>query len=342
MNEKRIIVLGGAGYIGSHTCRALSHAGYDLLIIDNLSRGHCELCGSFRLEVIDILNTEALTSVFKEYKPAAVMHFAALIEVVESIKNPESFYRNNVDGTASVLRAMQAAGVDKIVFSSTAAVYGQPKHDGNIIENQPLAPINPYGESKLKAEKLIQMHTGISSVCLRYFNAAGSDENSAIGEAHFPESHLIPLVIHTALGMREKIVVYGGDYPTPDGSCVRDYIHVVDLVDAHMKALAYLLEGGQNLVCNLGTGNGASVREIIKSVQQITCVDFVVEEADRRLGDPAILIADNRLASSALKWAPCRGVKEIIQSAYQWHKSDLYQQLYKRYKDVTVRTYETE
>jgi UDP-glucose 4-epimerase len=327
MNSQIIAVLGGAGYIGSHACLALARGGYQPVVIDNFSRGHREMCADYPFEPLDILDTAALTEAFMRYKPLAVMHFAALSEVAESVKYPELFYKNNVEGTASVLTAMSAAGVENIVFSSTAAVYGQPEGDLPIVEECALVPINPYGETKVAAEKLIQNKAGVRWVCLRYFNAAGADEG--IGEAHFPESHLIPLVIQAALGMREDITIYGQDYPTPDGTCVRDYIHVMDLADAHVRALSYLLEGGESLICNLGTGKGNSVHEVIEAVREVSG-DLSVRVSERRAGDPPFLVANYQMAERVLGWVPQRNLQEIVESAYKWHSSPAYMSLYKK------------
>lgn len=256
------------------------------------------------------------------------MHFAAFIEVTDSVENPEKFYENNVEGTRSVLWAMQECGIKNIVFSSTAAVYGQPDTNEPIKECCPISPINPYGETKAQAEADIKGTAGIRSVCLRYFNAAGADASGKIGEAHFPETHLVPLTLHAALGLRDNISIFGQEYPTKDGTCVRDYIHVSDLARAHVKALEYLLNGGASMVCNLGTGKGYSVKDIIETAQRVVDEDIKVIEAPARAGDPAFLVADNTKAKKVLDWSPETDLEEIIRSAYGWHKSDLYKRLY--------------
>jgi UDP-glucose 4-epimerase len=328
MSRNVVAVLGGAGYIGSHACRELARCGYEPVIIDNFSRGHRVLCGDFRVEEIDILDTDALSGVLKVYKPVAVMHFAAFIEVAESAAFPELYYRNNYEGTVSVINAMRNAGIENLVFSSTAAVYGNASTETTLCEKSALVPLNPYGDSKLKAERAIAAEAAIRSVCLRYFNASGASIEGGIGEAHFPETHLIPLIIQAALGMRDGISVFGSDYPTPDGTCIRDYIHVVDLARAHVRALEYLLEGGSNAICNLGTGYGASVRELIEKVMEISRREFAVSDAPRRAGDPAFLVADPSRANALLGWKAEFGLNEIIESAYQWHESDSYRKLY--------------
>jgi UDP-glucose 4-epimerase len=322
-----IIVLGGAGYIGSHCCKLLRREGFTPVVIDNLSRGHRRAVQWGPLELADIGDTTALVAILNRYRPGAVIHFAALIEVGESVKDPAGFYRNNVVGTLSVLNAMAEAGVDKLVFSSTAAVYGQPETSAPLHEDLPLAPINPYGNSKLAAERMIrdfEMAAGLKSVCLRYFNACGADADGEIGEMHFPETHLMPLVIQTALGLRPFISVYGADYPTKDGTCIRDYIHVDDLASAHVAAVRYLLQGGATMACNLGTGTGFSVREIIAVVRSVCGVAFQVVEAERRPGDPAFLVANNERAAAVLGWHPAVPLAEIARSAFNWHDSEVY------------------
>ncbi|HNS44097.1 MAG TPA: UDP-glucose 4-epimerase GalE, partial [Alphaproteobacteria bacterium] len=284
------------------------------------------------LEKADILDTLSLTEIFKKYKPLAVIHFAALIEVGESVKDPTSFWKNNVVGALSVLEAMKVAGVKNIVFSSTAAVYGQPDTEEPLGEDSSLDPINPYGQTKLAAERMIRDHEsfGIKSVCLRYFNACGADPEGRVGEMHNPETHLIPLVVQTALGLRQQISIFGTDYPTADGTCVRDYVHVLDLADAHIKAVEHLTGGGETFVCNLGTGSGYSVREIINAVKEMSGNrDFEVLETDRRSGDQAFLVADNKHAQKILGWQPTSGLEENIRTALKFHSSDKYRNFWK-------------
>lgn len=328
MNNKTIIVLGGAGYIGSHINLFLKKSGYNTVIIDNLSSGHREFCSDDIFEEADILDTPRLISIFKKYQPVAVMHFAALIEVGESVQYPARYQKNNVEGTRSILEAMIACGVENIVFSSTAAVYGQPDHDTPITESAALKPVNPYGETKAQAEELIRSYNNIRSFCLRYFNAAGADHTGRTGEAHFPETHLIPLVIHTALGLRESISIFGDSYNTPDGTCIRDYIHVEDLADAHIKALDYLLKGGESEVCNLGNGKGFSVKDVIDAVSRHNEIDLNVLQAPARAGDPAYLVADSSKAKALLGWEPQYNLADIISTASAWHKGSLYKALY--------------
>jgi UDP-glucose-4-epimerase GalE len=325
--SQTIIILGGAGYIGSHTAKLLAERGYTPIVVDNLSRGQARAVQWGALEQADIRDTEALTKIFLSYKPIAVIHFAAMIEVGESVKSPDVFYDVNVLGTLSVMRAMRHANIRNIIFSSTAAVYGQTAGHALINEDTPLLPINPYGNSKLAAENLIRdmgAAYGIQSVSLRYFNACGASLDLDIGEMHNPETHLIPLVIQTALGLRPHITVFGSDYPTPDGTCIRDYIHVLDLANAHIKAVEYLLGGGQTTALNVGTGQGYSVRQIINTAQKMCNTPFSVIESERRAGDPASLVADTQKIQKTLSWSPEYGLDQIIQSAFNWHDTDTY------------------
>jgi len=327
--QSKIAVLGGAGYIGSHTCYALAQAGHQPVVIDNLSGGHADNVRWGPLEQADIRDTDKLIEIFQRHKPAAVIHFAAKIEVSESIEKPDLYHDNNVGGTQSVLKAMEAAGIPHIVFSSTAAVYGQPKRAEPLTEASPTKPINPYGETKLKAEQTIQATPGITSICLRYFNASGAAPvDIGLGEMHRPETHLIPIICQAALGLRDGFAIFGDDYPTPDGTAIRDYIHVLDLADAHIKALDYLLGGGENLTCNLGTKTGHSVQEIVTATKTIHGQPLNPAKTPRREGDPAFLVADNGLAQDKLGWAPKYGLKQIIQSAYDWHGSDRYKKFW--------------
>ncbi len=313
----KIAVIGGVGYIGSHSAAFLIDKGFDVVIIDNLMSGHSSSADK-RAEFVnlDILDYEALSLFFKEHKVDAVMHFASLIVVPESVKDPYLYYKNNVAGTLSLLKAMTDNNINKIIFSSSAAVYGVPDNVP-IKENDPKRPINPYGRTKLIIEQMLNDFSaayGLKFVALRYFNAAGSA--FGLREQHNPETHLIPLVLKTALGERDKIYIFGEDYDTKDGTAVRDYIHVVDIANAHYLALKHLLSGGGNKVYNLGSGKGYSVREVIALCKKITKKEFKVETAERRPGDPAVLIADYSLIKDDLGWEPKHSLKEIIQSAW--------------------------
>lgn len=324
---KTIIVLGGAGYIGSHTCLALKEQGFTPIVVDNFSRGHMRAVQWGEHEECDIADTPALTAILKKHNPAAVIHFAALIEVGEGEKEPDKFYENNVMGTKSVLDAMKAANIDTIVFSSTAAVYGDVDTDKPLTEDLPLNPTSVYGNTKLAAERMIRDYEkfgGPRSVSLRYFNAAGADAETRIGEMHYPETHLMPLVIHAATNLRDNIKLFGTDYDTRDGTCIRDYIHVNDLADAHVKAVQYLIDGGETTYCNLGTGNGFSVREIVDAVRDASKADFNAIEESRRAGDPATLVADNTKASEILGWKPTKTLGDVVESALKWHQTDIY------------------
>jgi UDP-glucose 4-epimerase len=317
-----VLICGGAGYIGSHCALKLKKEGFDCLIFDNLSEGHRVAVGAFPLIVGDLLDETALEDVFASHEIEGVVHFAAFALVGESVKHPLDYYRNNVSGTIHLLRAMQRHGVKHIVFSSTCAVYGQPA-GMPITEEMPLAPVNPYGETKLAVERLLarcdDAH-GMKSVCLRYFNAAGAMPDGSMGEDHALETHLIPLIFKTALGQRTRLTVYGDDYPTKDGSCVRDYIHVLDLADAHAKALRYLLGGGESRMLNLGSQAGASVLEVIRVAERIAGVEIPYEIAGRRPGAPAILVASAEKARAVLGWRPARSALEtILKDAWRWH-----------------------
>lgn len=321
---QNIIVTGGAGYIGSHTCKKLSESGYNPVVIDNLSTGNKEhlLWGEF--EHGDLNDRDFLIQTFKKYNPIGVIHFAASSLVGESISNPYKYYQNNCFNTLNLLEAMKECGINKIIFSSTCAIFGIPKED-LINENCEKKPINSYGKSKLAIEGILEDYDiahNIKSVCLRYFNACGASKCGKIGEKHNPETHLIPLVIETALGKREVINVFGNDYPTKDGTCIRDYIHVDDLADAHLKALEYLIKENQSNKFNLGIGKGFSVKEIIQCVSKLLDTKINVKEVGRRDGDPASLVADNKKAKSILNWeAKHTDINEIISSAISWHKN---------------------
>ncbi|EHC15129.1 UDP-glucose 4-epimerase GalE [Fischerella thermalis CCMEE 5273] len=321
-----ILVTGGAGYIGSHAVSALLQAGYEVLILDNLVYGHRDLVEKVlqvELVVGDTSDRALLDQLFQSLDIAAVMHFSAYAYVGESVTDPAKYYRNNVVGTLTLLEAMMAASVNKFVFSSTCATYGVPQIIP-IPENHPQNPINPYGATKLMVERILSDFDtayGLKSVIFRYFNAAGADPNGKLGEDHNPETHLIPLVLQTALGKRESISVFGTDYPTADGTCIRDYIHVNDLADAHVLGLEYLLRGGDSEVFNLGNGNGFSVKEVIETAKSITGRDIKVVECDRRPGDPPVLIGSSDKARKILNWQPqYSSLKEIITHAWQWHQ----------------------
>lgn len=320
-----ILVLGGAGYIGSHAVRQLIQAGESVIVVDNLETGHKEAVHEdAKFYQVDIRDEAALRAVFAENDVEAVMHFCANSLVGESVHMPIKYFDNNVGGAINVLKVMQAFNVDKIVFSSTAAVYGEPDQVP-ILETSKTDPTNPYGASKLMMENMFkwadQAH-GIRYVSLRYFNVAGADQTGEIGEAHGVETHLIPLVLQVPLGQREFITVFGDDYPTKDGTCIRDYVHVIDLIDAHIKALTYLRNKGESNVFNLGSGEGFSVKEIIEVARKVTG-HAIPEKVDaRRAGDPSTLIASSEKARSVLKWDPkYTKVETIISDAWRFHLS---------------------
>lgn len=317
-----ILIIGGCGYIGTHMVKALRAAGHQPITLDNLSTGHRELLPGGDFVKGDIQDAVLLDNVFTTYAVDAVMHFAALIEVGESVQQPLKYYRNNVAATANLLEAMVHHGIDKFIFSSSAAVYGEPAYTP-IDEAHPLAPTSPYGETKLYVENMLkacETAHGLKSICLRYFNAAGADPSATIGERHDPESHLIPLVLQAAAGKRENIHVFGTDYPTPDGTCVRDYIHVNDLVAAHLLALDALMTGAPSTVYNLGNGSGYSVRQVIETARRVTGRPIAVKEAPRRPGDPVVLVASAGKARKELGWQPHRpGLEDIVHTAWNWH-----------------------
>ena len=319
---KTILVAGGAGYIGSHMVALLVKRGYEVVVADNLRTGHWQAVkGARKMYVGDLRDGAFLHQIFTENKIDGVINFAAYSLVGESVTNPLKYYGNNVEGAVSLLSAMQAHGVDKIVFSSTAAAYGEPEKQP-IEEGDRTEPTNPYGATKLAIENMLKWCDcayNIRYVALRYFNAAGSDTEAGIGEDHNPESHLIPLVMKTALGQRDHIGIFGEDYPTPDGTCVRDYIHVKDLAEAHLLALEYLERGGISDVFNLGNGAGYSVREIIETARRITGKEIKAVVEPRRGGDPSVLIASNKKAAEVLGWKPVLGLDQIISDAWAWH-----------------------
>ncbi|MGV7117862.1 UDP-glucose 4-epimerase GalE [Paenibacillus kyungheensis] len=319
-----ILVTGGAGYIGSHTVADLLERGEEVVVIDNLLTGHREALLGGTLYEGDLRDKELLTRIFAENEITAVIHFAASSLVGESMQNPFKYYDNNVYGAMCLLDAMQQAGVKKIVFSSTAATYGEPEKVP-IEESDRTEPANVYGETKLMMERMMnwfdKVH-GIRYVALRYFNAAGAHISGKIGEDHRPESHLVPLVLQTALGQREFISVFGEDYPTEDGTCVRDYIHVSDLADAHIKSVEYLNNDGASNVFNLGNGQGFSVKQVIETAVKVTGRDIPVKFEARRSGDPAVLVASSEKARSVLGWKPSYNqLEDIISGAWQWHES---------------------
>ena len=320
----RILVAGGAGYIGSHTVLELSGAGHDLVIVDNLSSGHAWAVLAGNLVVADLSDDMAMEALFKEHTFDAVVHFAAHIEVAESVADPLKYYRNNTKNTLALLDRCVRFGVKSFVFSSTAAVYGTPVSPV-VSEADALLPINPYGASKMMSERMLQdaaRASGLRYVILRYFNAAGADPSARIGEAHDPESHLIPLAVQTALGRRPKIEIFGTDHATPDGTCVRDYIHVSDLAAAHRAALDHLGSGGESLVLNCGYGHGVSVREVVAMVKQVSGADFHVEEGPRRAGDPPELVADATRIRAALDWKPqYDDLRFIVETAFNWERT---------------------
>jgi len=319
-----ILVVGGAGYIGSHVNKMLAVKGHQTVVFDNLIYGHREFVkwGSFVLG--DLADLEQLRSLFKKYRIKAVMHFAAFAYVGESVTDPQKYYLNNLRNSLNLLQAMIEANVDKIIFSSTCATYGTPVTIP-IDESHPQVPINPYGQSKLMVEHILADYSrayGLNYVSLRYFNAAGADPDGEIGEAHNPETHLIPLALDVALNKSECIKIFGHDYDTPDGTCIRDYIHVTDLASAHLLALEYLIGGGKSDYFNLGNGNGFSVNEVINKARIITGKNIRVEIAGRREGDPPVLVGLAEKAKAVLNWKPSYSeLSDIITTAWLWHKA---------------------
>ncbi len=322
---RRVMVTGGAGYIGSHTVKALAEAGHFPVVFDDLSAGHAEAVQWGPLVVGDVRDGAAVAEAMHAHRIDAVIHFAGLIEVGRSMREPAPFWDINLGGTAGVLQAMRDTGVGRIVFSSTAAVYGQPPSLAALTEDLPLQPINPYGDSKLAAERMITglcAAHGLTGVALRYFNACGADKAGRIGEAHDPESHLIPLAIEAALGLGPALSLFGEDFPTPDGSCVRDYVHVDDLARAHVLALEHAMADGAFVALNLGTGTGRSVREVVDAVGRITGRSVPHSVGPRRSGDPASLVADASRAEVILGWRSERSdLDSIISSAAAWRRA---------------------
>ncbi len=318
-----VLLTGGAGYVGSHAARLLQQSGHDVWIYDNLSNGHLSAALKGRLIEGDLMDGARLASAFRDHNIDAVMHFAAYAYVGESVTDPAKYYQNNIVGTLSLLDAMRAAKVNRVVFSSTCATYGEPEKVP-IDESEKQAPINPYGFTKLAIEHALADYAhayGLGYAALRYFNASGAADDGSIGEDHKPETHLIPLVLQVALGQREEVLVFGDDYPTPDGTCIRDYIHVDDLGRAHIAALERL-KSGVGLKLNLGTGAGASVMEVIDAARRATGHKIPHRIVPRRPGDPPELVADASLARKTLRWTPKYvGIEPIVASAWQWHKT---------------------
>jgi UDP-glucose 4-epimerase len=325
-SKPTILVTGGAGYIGSHAVLALQQAGYGVVVLDNLVYGHRELVEeALKVELVvgDTSDRSLLSQLFATHDIGAVMHFAAYAYVGESVSTPAKYYRNNVLGTLTLLEAMLDADIKKFVFSSTCATYGVPK-TVPIPEDHPQDPINPYGATKLMVERMLldfDVAYDFRSVFFRYFNAAGADPEGRLGEDHDPETHLIPLVLQTALGKRDSVSVFGTDYPTPDGTCIRDYIHVTDLATAHVLGLEYLLNGGKTEVFNLGNGSGFSVKEVIETAEQVTGRKIKVVEGDRRPGDPPALVGSGEKARQVLGWQPqYADLTQILTHAWNWHQ----------------------
>lgn len=322
-----VLVCGGAGYIGSHINKQLNKEGYETVVFDNLVYGHREAAKWGHFVQGDLQNLDEIEAVFRNYKIDAVFHFAAYAYVGESVGQPEKYYYNNVANTLNLLHVMKQYGCDKIIFSSTCATYGEPERVP-ITEDMPQDPINPYGASKLMVERIFQDYSkayGLKFVVLRYFNAAGADPEGEIGESHTPETHLIPLVLDAASGRREDIKVFGTDYDTPDGSCIRDYIHVYDLATAHLLALHYLEEGKESDFFNLGNALGTSVLEVVEAVKKVSGREFTVTLTGRRPGDPAKLVGSSEKAQKVLGWRPVYGdIDTIVGHAWNWHKKAEY------------------
>lgn len=325
MTAKTILVTGGAGYIGSHACKALAKSGYQPVVYDNLYRGHRDFVKWGPFEEGDVGDRKRLDAVIARHKPSAVMHFAALALVGESTATPLPYYSTNVGCTTTLTAALCEAGINKLIFSGTCAVYGLPDVTP-ITEEAPLAPVNPYGRSKLMAEGVLaDAHAahGLSHVTLRYFNAAGADPDGEIGEKHDPETHIIPNILKVAAGDSSAVTLNGDDYATPDGTCIRDYVHVTDIAHAHVKALQYLDDTPGAHVFNLGTGTGFSVRQVIETARQITKKDIPIRIGPRREGDPATLVADASRILNTCGWAPNRSSLEVqIADAWAWHQKN--------------------
>ncbi|KAF0162023.1 MAG: UDP-glucose 4-epimerase [Rhodocyclaceae bacterium] len=319
----KILVVGGAGYIGSHTVKCLLRAGHGVVVADNFSTGYRNAVVGGEVAELDIADAAAVESLFAAHRFDAVMHFASFIQVGESVTEPGKYYANNLATTLSLLQTMVRASVGRFIFSSTAAVYGNPEYVP-IDESHPKVPINPYGRSKWMVEQILEDFDrayGLKSVCLRYFNAAGADPEGELGERHEPETHLIPLILQAASGRREAITVFGRDYDTPDGTCIRDYVHVVDLVKAHALALDYLATGGDSAAFNLGNSNGFSVQEVIDTTRRVTGREIKVVDAPRRTGDPPRLVADSSLARRVLGYqAKYANLETMVEHAWRWEQ----------------------
>ena len=326
-SDRVILVTGGAGYIGSHAVKALEERGFETIVLDSLVYGHRDLIETnlkAKLVAGDINDRAFLDRLFSTTKIDAVMHFAAFAYVGESVTDPAKYYQNNVVGTLTLLDAMREHGVTNFVFSSTCATYGNPQSIP-ITEDHPQNPINPYGAGKLAIERVLKDYDpayGLKSVIFRYFNAAGADPDGLFGEDHNPETHLIPLILQAAAGKRASISIFGTDYDTPDGTCIRDYIHVTDLAQAHVLGLEYLLEHQTSQIFNLGNGNGFSVKEVVDTARQVTGKEIAIEECPRRVGDPAVLIGSSTKARKMLGWEPkYADLNAIVNHAWNWHQS---------------------
>lgn len=319
-----IFVTGGAGYVGSHCCKALAARGYLPVAYDSLARGHRDAVKWGPLAIGDITDEARLTAALAEYRPAAVLHLAALADVSESVAEPLAFYRSNIGGTIALVRSMVGLGLKGLVFSSTCAVYGPPLQTP-IAEDHPLAPNNPYGYSKQVGERVLAdagLAHGLRSVVLRYFNAAGADPAAEIGERHSPETHLIPSLLEVAAELRPRLSVFGTDHPTPDGTCLRDYVHVCDLADAHLRALDWLLAGGESLCLNIGSGRAHSVMEVVQAARAITGRPIEVDFCPRRAGDVPMLLSDPSKAFRLLGWRASHSLESQIGDAWRWHQCD--------------------
>jgi UDP-glucose 4-epimerase len=324
--KKRILVTGGAGYIGSHVVKALGEKGYEILVYDNLSTGHKELLLYGALVVGDLADIEALDKAIKDFKPDGVMHFAASIQVHESVKKPLKYYRNNMINTFNLMELLLKNRVRRFIFSSTAAVYGIPESNVPVNERSPLRPINPYGASKMAVEymlnDLVSAGDDFNYISLRYFNVAGADHKGRIGQKYREATHLITRCLKAAKGEIKKLEIYGTDYNTPDGTCIRDYIHVDDIAEAHIIALEYLSESRRSDIFNCGYGHGYSVREVIKTAKEVTGVNFPVKEAGRRAGDPPYLVSDSSKMRRVLSWKPRHDdLVYIVKTAWDWEKN---------------------
>jgi len=318
--RKCVLVVGGAGYIGSHMVLTLQRAGYFPVVLDNLSKGHRDAVIHAEFVQGEMADAELLSALFSQYSFAAVMHFASFIEVAESVRFPAKYYQNNVAASIQLLDVMMKHDVRNFIFSSSAAVYGESKQ-GILSESHALAPVNPYGKSKWMLEEILKdlgKNGDMQYAILRYFNAAGADPQGRLAERHEPESHLIPIVLQAAAGLRPHVTVFGNDYSTEDGTCVRDYVHVMDICDAHLRALNVMMENKKNIICNLGTGRGYSVMQVIEAARKITGQKIPVEIGRRREGDPAMLVADAALAKRELRWIPqYQGLESIIEHAWK-------------------------